>query len=332
MQILNIPVMGIWIWFGIRARDLFFFSNTNPIIRNGGVMGASKWRINSLLPNHLIPTSQLIDLNQDGFSGIKNVMERLGITYPVILKPDVGERGFLVEKVCSDQELLLLLQKAPKTKYILQEYIDLPHEISIMYHRIPNQRRGKITSLTIKKPLEIKGDGISTLKDLMAKYPRAKIQMGRLMQKWSERLDEVVPKDMRIILEPIGSHSRGTTFLNGNHFIDAKLESIFDQISHACQELYYGRFDIKCKSIDSVKQNEDFFILEYNGVAAEPAHIYHPGYSIFKAYRDFYRHWDIIYKIHKAQKQRGVQTISLSEAWNDVKHYFSYKKWASGKV
>ena len=114
--------------------------------------------------------------------------------------------------------------------------------------------------------------------------------------------------------------------------IDDKLIAVFDTISHSSKDLFYGRFDIKCESLEAIKENKNYFILEYNGVASEPAHVYQPGYSIWKAYKDYYFHWNIIYKIHKAQKERGVKTITLQEAWSDVRQYFSYKKWASSHL
>ena len=86
MQITNIPVLAIWIWFGIKARDLFFFSNTNPIIKNGGVMGASKMNINNLLPRHLLPTSEIVDLTQMTIRDIESILRKHELSYPIIFK------------------------------------------------------------------------------------------------------------------------------------------------------------------------------------------------------------------------------------------------------
>ena len=58
--------------------------------------------------------------------------------------------------------------------------------------------------------------------------------------------------------------------------------------------IYYGRFDLKCKSIELLEEGKGIHILEFNGVAGEPAHIYDPEFPVWKAYRDIYRHFKII--------------------------------------
>ena len=67
-------------------------------------------------------------------------------------------------------------------------------------------------------------------------------------------------------------------------------------------------------------------LVEYNGVAAEPAHVYHPGRSIIRAYRDFYYHWNIIYKIAKYQKKQGQKPMRAGQGFRSVQSYFKYKR------
>ena len=134
-----------------------------------------------------------------------------------------------------------------------------------------------------------------------------------------------VEKNERLELEPIGNHSRGTTFLNGNHFINEKLEAIFDEISNQMKGIHYGRFDMKCASSEAV-QNGHFKVLEYNGVAAEPAHIYDPAYPIWKKYRDIYRHWKIIYNIYKIQRLQGIKPDRFADFKKSWAVYSDYMR------
>lgn len=328
MQITIIPVMLIWLWFSLRARDLFFFSNANPLIKNGGVLGESKSKILSHLPDWIQPLTRIVDLNDYDFKSLKSLLIKEQLKYPIIIKPDVGERGFLVEKIIDDESLKNYLDRAPKTTYIVQEFIDYPLEVSVLYHRFPDNKNGKITSLCIKQPLEVEGDGQSTLAELINNYHRARFQKERLKKSFASQWNKTIPPGEVITLETIGNHCRGATFYNGNHLIDSQLEKVFDRISLKSEDLYYGRFDMKCHSLESLKKGGKFSVLEYNGVGGEPAHVYNPGYPMWKVYRDFYYHWNIIYHIHKSQKERGVETISFGEAWQDVTQYFSYKKWA----
>ena len=129
---------------------------------------------------------------------------------------------------------------------------------------------------------------------------------------------------------PFGNHCRGAAFYNGNHLIDSDLESTFDKISHGVEGIYFGRFDIKCQDIESLKQGVDFKILEINGVGAEPAHIYDPEYRLFQALRDIKMQWNIIYQISLQNRRNGVHFMSYKEAYQTLLHLFTYKRFARG--
>ena len=158
----------------------------------------------------------------------------------------------------------------------------------------------------------------------METYPRAVLQLARFRQKYPSLLTNIPNKGERIELEPIGNHSRGTTFLNGNHHIDQQLVDVFDTIGFQMENIYYGRFDLKCEAIDQLKEGKNFKILEFNGIASEPAHIYQPGYSKIQAYKDLWQHWKIIFQISQEQEQKGVPAMS----WKDWRtHLHQYKQY-----
>jgi len=116
--------------------------------------------------------------------------------------------------------------------------------------------------------------------------------------------------------------------LNGNKYIDKKLEKVFDKIALEMEGIHYGRFDMKCQSIELLKEASKFKILEFNGIASEPAHIYDPEYSTIQAYRDIFRHWKIIYELSKVQRTKGVSSMSWNEAYQSVRSYLQYMKIA----
>ena len=92
--------------------------------------------------------------------------------------------------------------------------------------------------------------------------------------------------------------------------------------------IHYGRFDLKCKSIELLKAGKGFKILEFNGIASEPAHIYDPEYSTLQGYKDFFNHWKIIYQISKMQRAKGIESMKLQEAYESVVTYFKYMRSA----
>jgi len=90
-------------------------------------------------------------------------MSQQNIRFPIILKPDRGERGWQVEKIRSEEELSRYLAKGVD-QLLLQEFIPHRLEYGIMYARLPGRRKGRITSLVIEEQLSVTGDGTSTIR------------------------------------------------------------------------------------------------------------------------------------------------------------------------
>ncbi|HHM20862.1 MAG TPA: hypothetical protein ENJ20_02460 [Bacteroidetes bacterium] len=323
LYITNIPLFFFWMWFAIRARHPFFFSAVNPVIETGGLFGESKYNILKRLPESHRPVTLFIKKNTPVLS-ILSEMKRAGLFFPIIAKPDVGERGLLVSKISTQKELEKYTREN-KIDFLVQQYISLPLELAVMHHRLPGEKKGRITSVCIKKTLKIKGDGKSTVRQLMEKEDRARLQLARFEKYFPDVLGRIPPLGKSLELEPIGNHCRGTLFLNGNGHIDEKLNEVFDRVAFQMKDIYYGRFDMKCTSMESLKKTGRFMVLEYNGVGAEPAHIYDPAYPVYKKYRDIFRHWKIIFHIYKIQKRKGVKSMTAKEVLWRFKKYSKYR-------
>lgn len=321
MYITNIPVVFIWLYFSLRARHLFFFSNTNPVIENGGVLGESKWTIYQHLPQEYLPRMFLLPAEHRDLHYILNKCRQHDFSFPIFIKPNMGERGFWAEKINDQDELQHYLDQVPAMPLLVQEYVHLPLELSVMYHRFPDAPTGQITSLCIKELLQVTGDGRQTLKELILAYPRARFQWPELANRWANELRLILPAGETKVLMSMGNHCRGAMFLNGHHAIDAALVKVFNRIHEASGPLHYGRFDLRCTSLDLLKQGREFKLLEYNGVAAEPAHIYQPGYALLRAYRDIYHHWSIIYRLHLQMLKKGYQPCNFSQIRADWRRY-----------
>ncbi|MEL6636259.1 MAG: hypothetical protein AAFR05_05895, partial [Bacteroidota bacterium] len=263
VYIANIPTVLFWLYFALRARALFYFSTVNPVIETGGVMGESKINILRRLPARAIPRTVLVGPADRAWSRLRARLAAAGIDYPLVAKPDVGERGFLVEKIDDPVALQQYLARV-SVDFIVQDFVDYPLEISVLYYRMPGAENGKITSVCIKKTLRVRGDGRSTIEDLMRAYPRARFQLARFRQQRADLLRRVPAAGEEVELEPIGNHSRGTTFLNGNAHIDAALHRVFDDLSREMAGIHYGRFDLKCASIEALREGRDFRVLEFN--------------------------------------------------------------------
>ena len=290
----------------------------------GGFAGESKMEILEKFPSNLVPKTLLVRKG-DPLDRIHIQRLEKDLQFPIIAKPDVGERGFKVEKIETLEELAGYSQSCP-TDFLLQEYIDLPVELGILYYRYPGKKKGHISSVTIKEFLTVVGDGHSTISQLIMAYPRAKLQYKSLKESYPQLLDQVPKQGEQIQLVPIGNHARGATFLNGNSYIDTELVSRFDELFNSLEGIYFGRLDLKCNSIESIKRGEAFYILEFNGVKSEPTHIYHPGFSLWEAYKVMYRQWKVIYQISIANHKRGIPYDPLLPTLRKLKAHQAYKK------
>ncbi|MEL6865447.1 MAG: hypothetical protein AAFP19_13560 [Bacteroidota bacterium] len=324
MTVTNIPVVLCWLYYALRARSLFFFSTANPVIETGGVFGESKINILKRIPEAYLPITVFVAAGTS-FQQLKQEMQAAGLHYPIIAKPNVGERGFLVTRIEKEEELIAYLNQHA-IDFLVQEFVAWPLELSVMHYRMPADEHGEVTSICIKETLKVQGDGQSTVEELMANKARAKLQLPRFRMAFPALLQQIPNKGEWLELEPIGNHSRGTMFLNGNAHISGELHALFNSISQRMEGIYYGRFDMKCKDMESLKAGKGFKILEFNGIASEPAHIYDPTYPLLQKYKDIFWHWNKIYQISQQQMARGIKAMTLKEAIQALRDYFGYMR------
>ena len=317
-----IPLLPFFFWRSLRAGHPIFFTVTNPAILYSGVGTESKYKTLELLPAHLKPSSILIKKNTAS-EVIKDLIKTHQFNYPLIAKPDIGFRGYLVKKINSEKALLRYFDHV-RENVIVQEFIPYQNEFGIFYHRMPGSKNGKITSVTIKKFIKIKGDGKLNVSQLIKKDTRAFLYTDLFFIIHQDKLEMVLPKNEELTLSVIGNHSKGTQFINGNHLIDRALEKLINDICNKVDGWYYGRLDIKFESYEQLLKGEAFKILEINGIISEPTHIYDASYkgaSYFKALASINEHWRIMGKI--AQKIHREKNI----AYPSVMPYIKNMMW-----
>ncbi|MGZ5191921.1 MAG: hypothetical protein ACXWCZ_12995, partial [Flavisolibacter sp.] len=101
---------------------------------------------------------------------------------------------------------------------------------------------------------------------------------------------------------------------------DQRLLKVFDDLSHYTKYFYYGRYDIKCASIEDLKRGENYSILEYNGSGGEPHHVYGNGNTLIKACKILAQHWDVMYKISKCNYDKGINYCKPYQGWKIFKN------------
>jgi hypothetical protein len=144
-----------------------------------------------------------------------------------------------------------------------------------------------------------------------------------LMKLYEKDLQKVLPAEEVLELVSIGNHCRGTTFLNANHLITPALQEVFDQISCRIDGFYFGRYDIRVPHLDDLYAGRNIKILELNGANSEPAHIYDPDMSIFKAYRHLFAHWRNLFEVSIRNHRNGTAFMSFGDAVYKIRNRFN---------
>jgi hypothetical protein len=214
-----------------------------------------------------------------------------GFSYPFVVKPDVGMKGLWFERIDGPDQLIRY-HKAVPVEYVIQEWVDWPIELSVFYYRHPEAPQGRITGFIHKTLLQVQGDGQSTLIELIRNHPKASGRIEELSRIHAYRFEEVIPAEEVYLLSYAANHNR-----------DGMLQRFDAWSKHT--SFYYGRYDLKVRSIDEFCSGGACSILEFNGCGAEPNHIYDCGMGLFEAYGVILQHWKALFSISRYNHQRG---------------------------
>jgi hypothetical protein len=310
-HLFHLPIYLYWMYLALKSRSLFFFCAANPGIETGGLLGESKFKILQKINPIYLPLT-LYYPRVPGINTILGDVKKAKISFPFIVKPDIGQGGWLVSMIKDENDLQLYLKKI-KMPFMVQEYVDYPLEFGVLYYRYPGCEKGYITSLAVKDLLYVTGDGSSTVRFLIDKDERARCAVKNLMLHDYVPLDTIPKQGEKVLLSFIGNHSYGTKFLNMSSHINEELTFFFDCLCRSIPGFYFGRFDIKCTCVDDLKTG-NFKIIELNGVGSEPLHIFDPSEKLINAYSSAFKHWKVIHEISMVNR-RTSRIMKLRDAW-----------------
>lgn len=322
------PVFLYVLYLGLKFRGFTTFTASNPAIIAGGFVGESKYEIlknlagatDSMLRFALIPEEEV----EDRVRAAQEFMAQQGLSYPVVLKPDVGQRGAGVAVVRSEEQLRKYLNDA-KYVAILQEYAP-GLEFGVFYYRYPTETSGHVFSITQKILPVLAGDGKQTLERLILSDNRAVCMADFYSRKNTKDLERVLADGEKIQLVELGTHCRGAVFLDGSEWITPELTDSIDRISQQFSGFYFGRYDIRVPSVDDLKAGRNLKVIELNGVSSEATHIYDPKFSLFQAYRVLFAQWRIAYEIGNENRKRGAKVMSILELAKLLSEYTEISK------
>ena len=313
------PLALIVIWIALRRGRPLACTAVNPAIPHSGIAGESK----SMILDHLLPSGAVIPFLKlpDGDSSEKIAAANAWHTgFPLVIKPDVGERGKDVVIVKSQEELEAEI-KLRNVPTLIQHYAE-GAEFGVFYIRHAEQEHGRIFSITTKIMTSVRGDGVKTLEELILDDDRAFLSQRHFSTIHADRLSWIPGNGETVPLAKLGSHCRGALFLNGSHLITPQLEAEIHRIASTFQGFHFGRFDLRCPDEETLKRGEGIRVIELNGLTSEATHIYHPHTPLLTAYKTLISQWTQAIEIGNHNAEHGANVSKNSEIMDVIVRHF----------
>lgn len=326
-----LPLWPWLCWLILRHRSAMIFTCANPGIPNGGgLVGESKTRILRGFgsDNPLVLSARLI---AEDASVDRRIEQALAIIregsavggFPVVLKPDAGERGLGVRIARSEDDVRDYFRSTDRAIQ-LQRYHPGPYELGVLWSRVPtpgapvDEWPGEAFSATSKTFPVIEGDGKHTLETLIWRHPRYRMQARVFLKRFAGQSDRVLPEGERLQLAQAGNHCQGTKFGDGMSQVSPELVRKLDELAQAWrdpetgQRVDFGRFDIRCASEEDLRAGVGIAVVELNGTSSESTSMYDPRRSFLWAYALLYRHWSRLFRIGAARGREGAKPMTLA--------------------
>lgn len=306
-----LPIVGWILWLGVRFRSPTLFTAANPIMEAGGVVGERKYVVLDALQNQapelvaetllLVAGSSVARIRQaEAFAA------RVG--YPVVLKPDIGQRGrgvFVAGNAAEIREYLVHFGD----DVLVQRHVE-GEEYGVFVARRPGETRPRILSIVRKTFPRITGDGRSSIAQLILADERTRLSAQIFFSRLAGRLEETLPVGEQLKLVELGSHCRGSLFLNAMTEQSEALVDTLTRLMDAVPGYDFGRIDLRVLPGAKLASGDGIKVLELNGVTSESAHIYHPGTPLSAGYRAMFAQWSEAFEVGAERARGGGQTTS----------------------
>jgi membrane protein DedA with SNARE-associated domain len=316
-----LPLAPFFAWNGLRFGFARTLTAVNPCWPDSGVVGESKQAgLDAFDPAFVAPSFRVAPDGAGGFGGasieraLASVEERGwsgGWTTPVVVKPDAGQRGIGVRVVRSADAFRAVLASA-RAPVVVQRFEPGACEVGLFFIRDPGTS-GRLYSICDKRFPEIRGDGRSTLRELLARDRRLRLQERVFLVRMAGRLDEVVPAGERVALGNAGNHAQGCMFVDGERLRTPELEAWVVRACAGARGFNYGRLDVRFPDEAACMRGERGAILEANGVASESTNMYDPSFGAVRAWAIMTAHWRAAFRIGAENRRAGVAGMSLRE-------------------
>ena len=318
-SVFYLPLVPYIAWLILKHRSITVLTCCNPGIENGGgLIGESKHDIMRRLGDApgVLPTLLIAPgTPRERADQLARAMRRAEIGFPVILKPDAGQRGFGVALVESEAQARRYFQTMT-TPAVVQPYAPGPSECGVLWARHAGGPRdgleGFIFSITRKEFAVLTGDGTRTIEELILAHPRYRRQAATFLERLKDRASEVLGAGEKLRLVMAGNHCQGTLFTDGADLITPELTRAVDALAAGFEGgLDFGRFDLRYESDEALRRGEGFDVVELNGTTSESTNLYDPNKSLWWAYGVLFAQWRLLFELGAARRRAGARPMGI---------------------
>jgi len=313
--VMYVPVVLAGVPLAIRHRCLRAPLLVNPALPDSGTVGESKAAVlhrlagapvlDWLLLPAAAPTARL--------ARMQRWLAATGQDWPVILKPDAGERGAGVRLVRDAAAAERWLTEHPR-RALAQRYHPGPVEVGIFWTRRPGEP-GRILAITDKVFPELIADGHHSIAELIAAHPRFRLQAAIFLERLGERASRLPAAQERVRLGLAGNHAQGCLFRDGAQLITPALTQAVNAWMSRVIGVNYGRFDVRAADYAAVARGQDLAVVELNGLSSEPTAMYDPTRSLWFAAGLLVKAWTEAWAIGTREARRGHRPPTLGGLW-----------------
>jgi len=256
-----------------------------------GLTGISKKSINDRLNEDFRPDNlffKKVPTTAQVFKTFKKKYKK-ALPYPIICKPNMGERATGVTFISCEEKLQSYLETA-QPNFLLEVFYDTKKEFGLSWMQDVESSEYTIVSLVEKKIPFVKGDGKKTLQMLIDKKCAVMSISPEKAEKIRSGFDKktlksVPEKQEEITIVRTASISYGTKFkkISIPKSSRRKLSDLIEKMITNKKGLFLGRFDLRSDSVENILKG-NVKIIELNGLGGMPLEIYEPQISIDKKY------------------------------------------------
>lgn len=307
-----------WLFLRNWISPMAIFS-VNPRLAWGGSGFDAKYeRYRILAASPIAIPTVLIDarttFDQAAFRGL---MEAHRIALPLIAKPNRGHLSHGVRKLTAMAEVLGLFGRERKSDYLLQPFIDYPHEFSVFYGRIPGEQ-GRILDLTERVLPHVEGDGLSSVAELIARRRWPPEVRRAIEAAYQGRLDECPRPGDSLSLVVAGGRPEGAQFVHRPELVTQALEHLLDVVATRA-DFHFGKFDIKVRNPEALAEGREVKLLEVNGCTAQLTSIFDEKFTFWSARRAVARQARFLVAVCKGTKAHAPRPTlrQLRREWGE---------------